>query len=235
MELNQGNPELFTPEQLISQMDAAFDDPNRCILAAAELHRIRQSNRLYREFITDFEGKLLAANGFVWDDVLKKEYPTEALDHDLHLAVVTLSSGLTYTQYRDAVGDAAVLLEHFRPLRPLHTPGKAHFCPPSSRPAPAPVSATVPIAGRDPNTIDWEPTSSKMRVKWVSKAEKERRRKERLCIHCGAFGHFIRECPYRLAANPAPRAHTASVSPPVIVLPVLDDAESPTEEEQGKE
>ncbi|KAL1953147.1 hypothetical protein VTO42DRAFT_3547 [Malbranchea cinnamomea] len=196
MELNQGNPELFTPEQLISQMDAAFDDPNRRVRAAAELRRIRQSNRPYREFITDFEGKLLAANGFTWDDVLKKEYLTEVLDHDLRLAVVTLSSGLTYTQYRDAVGDATVSLERFRSSHPSRTPGKAHFHPPSSRPAPAPISAA-------------EPTSSNARAKWVSEAEKERRKKERLCIRCGASGHFIRECPYRPATNPAPRACTA--------------------------
>ncbi|KAL1952921.1 hypothetical protein VTO42DRAFT_3944 [Malbranchea cinnamomea] len=216
-------------------MDAAFDDPNRRVRAAAELRRIRQSNRPYREFITDFEGKLLAANSFAWDDILKKEYLTEALDHDLRLAVVTLSSGLTYTQYRDAVRDAAVSLERFRSSRPSRTPGKAHFRPLSSRPAPAPVSAAVPITGRDPNTMDWEPTSSNARTKWVSEAKKERHKKERLCIRCGASGHFIRECPYRPAANPAPRARTAGVSPPVIVPPVLEDAESPIEEEQGKE
>ncbi|KAL1954309.1 hypothetical protein VTO42DRAFT_1419 [Malbranchea cinnamomea] len=114
-------------------MDAAFDDPNRHVRAAAELRQIRQSNRPYREFITDFEGKLLAANGFAWDDVLKKEYLTE---------------------YRDAVGDATVSLERFRLSRPSRTPGKAHFRPLSSRPALAPASAAVPIAGRDPNTID---------------------------------------------------------------------------------
>ncbi|KAL1952763.1 hypothetical protein VTO42DRAFT_4286 [Malbranchea cinnamomea] len=154
MEFNQGNPELFTPEQLISQMDTAFDDPNRRVRAAAELCWIRQSNRLYYEFITDFEGKPLATNGFAWDDVFKKEYLTEVLDHDLHLAVVTLSSRLTYTQYCDAIRDASVSLERFRLLRPLCTPEKAHFHPLSSRPASAQVSATIPIAGNNSNTID---------------------------------------------------------------------------------
>ncbi|KAL1954934.1 hypothetical protein VTO42DRAFT_434 [Malbranchea cinnamomea] len=169
------------------------------------------------------------------DDVLKKEYLTEALDHDLCLAVVTLSSGLTYTQYRNAIGDAAVSLERFRPSCPSRTPGKAHFRPLLSRSAPASVSAAVPIAGHDLNTMDLEPTSSNAGAKWVSEAEKERRRKERLCTHCVASGHFIRECLYCSAANPAPHARTAGVSPPVIVPPVLDDVESPTEEEQGNE
>ncbi|KAL1953517.1 hypothetical protein VTO42DRAFT_2634 [Malbranchea cinnamomea] len=205
MELNQGNSELFTPEQLISQIDAAFDDPNHRVHAAVKLRQIRQSNRPYCEFITDFEGKLLAANSFAWDD------------------------------YRDAIGDAAVSLERFRPSRPSCTPGKAHFHPLSSHPTPAPVFAAVPIAGCDPNTMDWEPTSSNARAKWVSEAEKERRKKERLCIRCGASGHFIRKCPYHSAANPVPHACTAGVSPPVIVLPMLDDAESRAEEEQRKE
>ncbi|KAL1952683.1 hypothetical protein VTO42DRAFT_4457 [Malbranchea cinnamomea] len=154
MEFNQGNPELFTLEQLISQMDIAFDDPNRRIRATAELCQIRQSNRLYHEFITDFEGKPLAANGFAWDDVFKKEYLTEVLDHDLHLEVITLGSGLTYTQYRDAIRDASVSLECFRLLHPLCTPEKAYFRLLSSRPASAQVSATVPIAGGNSNTID---------------------------------------------------------------------------------
>ncbi|KAL1954304.1 hypothetical protein VTO42DRAFT_1414 [Malbranchea cinnamomea] len=183
---------------------------------------------------------LLSSTGFAsltarTDDVLKKEYLTEALDHDLHLAVITLSSGLTYTQYRDTVGDAAVLLERFRPSRPLRTPGKAYFRPLSFCPAPAQVSATLPIAGRDPNTMDWEPTSSNVRVKWVSEAEKERHRKERLCIRCSTSGHFIHKCPYRPIANPAPCTRTVGASPPVVVPPVLDDGETPTEEKQGKE
>ncbi|KAL1952924.1 hypothetical protein VTO42DRAFT_3939 [Malbranchea cinnamomea] len=198
MELNQMNPELFTLKQLISQMNAIFDDPNHRIRAAVELCQIHQSNRPYCEFITDFEDKLLVTNGFTWDDVLKKEYLTKALDHDLHLAIVTLSSGLTYTQYRD-------------------------------------VSAAVTIAKYDSNTMDWEPTSSNARVKWVSEAKKEKCRKERLCICCDVSGNFIRECSYHPAANPAFPSRTAGVTPPVIVLPVLDDAESSTEQEQGKE
>ncbi|KAL1954094.1 hypothetical protein VTO42DRAFT_1748 [Malbranchea cinnamomea] len=175
-------------------MDATFDDPNHCVRAAAELHQIRQSNCLYCEFITDFKGKLLATNGFTWDDVLKKEYLTEALDHDLHLAVVTLSSGLTYTQYRNTFGDVTVSLERFQPSRPSCTPRKAHFRPLLSRPTPAPISVAIPIARCDPNTMDWEPTSSNAHEKWVSEAEKERHRKECLYIHCDASGYFIRKC-----------------------------------------
>ena len=64
----------------------------------------------------DFEGILLTTNGFTWDDVLKKEYLLEALDTDLHMCMVTLSSGLGYMTYCDAVADATDQLEHTCPV-----------------------------------------------------------------------------------------------------------------------
>ena len=65
---------------------------------------------------------LLAANGFTWDDILKKEYLLEALDTDLCMCTVTLSSGLGYTVYHDAVANAADQLEHTHPAHVKNNP-----------------------------------------------------------------------------------------------------------------
>lgn len=240
MELNRDNPTEFMQEKLLQQMDSAFDDLNRQVHAAADLRRMRQSGRSFRDFITDFEGKLLAANGFSWDDVLKKDCLTEALDSDLRIATVTLRSSLGYVAYRDAVSDAADRLERARPVRGQGKDSsqgalRASYLGALGRPPP-PATSTP---SHDPNTMDWEPTqaSNAARAKWVTKEEQERRKRERLCIRCGGSGHFVKECPFRPAVNPAgrPPLHARA-----IVEPVLEDAPASTPQDaptmsRGKE
>ena len=65
---------------------------------------------------------LLTTNSFTWDDILKKEYLLEALDTDLHMCTVTLSSGLGYTMYCDAFTNAADQLERMCPAHVKNNP-----------------------------------------------------------------------------------------------------------------
>ncbi|KAF2279185.1 uncharacterized protein EI97DRAFT_167555 [Westerdykella ornata] len=77
--------------------------------------------------------------------------------------------------------------------------------------------------------MDWQPTRSNQggteqkRAKWVPEKEIQRWRANRLCICCGAGGHYIQKCPYLPANRPLPirsaRATAAQAPPP----PSLED------------
>ena len=141
---------------------------------------------------------LLTTNSFTWDDILKKEYLLEALDTNLHMCTVTLSSGLGYTMYCDAVADATDQLECVHPAHVKNNPPSqvnpqgGFQQPPNHQPLFAAI-ATAPAPPQDPNVMDWEPTSASSitHTKWVTKEEQDRHKHKHLCICCGGSGHFM--------------------------------------------
>ena len=83
--------------------------------------------------------------------------------------------------------------------------------------------------------MDWQPTISnqggtqKRQAKWVTQAEIQRRRENKLCVRCGARSHFVLQYPYLSAQPPSPiRAARATAEP---LLEELLPAEPQSENE----
>ena len=55
---------MFTIQEFLGQLDAAFADPQKQGKALAQINRIRQGNRGFREFLREFEQTLLEAQGW---------------------------------------------------------------------------------------------------------------------------------------------------------------------------
>ena len=51
--------DLFTVDEFMKQLDAAFADPQKQQKALAKINQIRQGNREFREFLRDFEQTML--------------------------------------------------------------------------------------------------------------------------------------------------------------------------------
>ena len=222
-------------------LDSRYTDHQQKQNALQKLLSAKQnSNQPIRWFINEFEHNY-SVSGNHYDDKTLIAFLQRAIKKELRdpLLVHRFSS---FNDYKDALihYEDAVKATHKRSDAPNHQPVQPQL---QSQQVPDP----------QPEVMDWEPTpankakgqmlgqnkgqgGSRRRVKWVSKEVLEERRRKKLCMRCGAGGHFARDCPYLPPIRPAPTPTTISQSAPAPVFPPPELAESkPSEDEQPKE
>lgn len=172
----------FTPTEFFAQLDLAFGDPRSVEKAVKKLASEKQGRKDFRTFLNLFDQTLLEANGFGWDENVKKGYLRNALSPDLLEKLVSVAEEPTYDLYCDQLRGIADRLEELQKVKE----GKRY---PHSTPA------------RQQNTgysaaMDWEPSpqSNRVRGDFVTKEVQTERRQSNLCIKCGKSGHYAKDC-----------------------------------------
>ncbi|RKF59968.1 hypothetical protein OnM2_055069 [Erysiphe neolycopersici] len=199
----------FTVKEFLNRLDKAFGDTEKITKAINKLNSMRQRNREFREFLQDFEQTILEAQGWGWEDEVRKGYLRAALNRELTDRLVTQDEPATYDDFVAQLRRTSDKMEALRGWNnsrnnnrsSLQTPqvieNEVHGDPMDWEPAqPVNVAASQHlIAGRSRM-----PQAN--RAVWVSHDEIGRRISEGLCIRCGARNHRIRECSLLPAINP---------------------------------
>ncbi|POS82838.1 hypothetical protein EPUL_005065 [Erysiphe pulchra] len=86
----------FTVKEFLNRLDKAFRDTEKITKAINKLNSMQQRNREFREFLQDFEEKILKAQGWDWEDEVKKGYLRAALNQELTDRLVTQDEPATY-------------------------------------------------------------------------------------------------------------------------------------------
>ncbi|CAG8979231.1 hypothetical protein HYALB_00011901 [Hymenoscyphus albidus] len=89
----------FSVEGFLKQMDQAFADPQRQAKALSKLNTERQGPRDFRVFLQEFEQNLLEAQGWGWDDNVKKGYLKAGLSRELEGQLVSQIEPKTYEEF----------------------------------------------------------------------------------------------------------------------------------------
>ena len=188
----------FTIEKFFDQLRAAFKDIAQQEKALDKLNSLRQGNRPFDEFLSEFDRLLLEAGGHAWDGRVKKGYMKSALNYTIKDRMVALEEKESYEEFcRQVKGIADRLAELMG--------GRAR---PNTTTDGGSAKTTNNEADGADGAMDWEATVSAVQVrraKWVDSSVIEQRKKEGNCFRCGSSEHRIRGCPYLPAQRPRPR------------------------------
>lgn len=184
----------FTVEGLLDQMKVAFRDPRQRQKALGQLNRTKQGSQVLNDFLNDFNRLILEAEGWGWDEVIKKGYLKAAISTKLVTGMVGTKEEESYDDYcsqlrmiSDQQAEVAELMARRNRWNVRST-----------------TNAARPQAQAD--TMDWELTTSiaaarTREPRWATPDEIERRKQEGLCLRCGQTGHMVRDCRTKLPAQ----------------------------------
>jgi hypothetical protein len=207
----QNGPD-FTVNCLLGQMDLAFLDQQKQSKAVARINTIKQRNRLFREFLQEFDQTLMEANGWGWQEEVKKGLLKAALASEVRRELVGRDEPATYSAYVAQVRKITDDLGEWKDEQK----SKARFQKPQFT-----AQQQDQLTGEQ---MDWEPSraapvasartsqtrqnQSKPRAKWASQQEMTRRKESGECLRCSSDEHFIGQCHF----GPARRPDTTPVS-----------------------
>jgi hypothetical protein len=217
----------FTLDNFFDQLRTAFKDAAQQEKALDKLNSLRQGNKTFDEFISEFDRLLLEAGGHAWDSRVKKGYMKSALNHTIKDRMVAIEEKESYEEFSRQVKSIADRLGELKSGRPrIAAPGN---------------SSSMKAINEADGAMDWETTVSAVqarRAKWVDSSVIEQRKKDGNCFRCGARTHKIKECPYLPAQRP-PRPAQKDARKVKVARVDLDGAEleeeSPVNGEAEKE
>ncbi len=199
----------LTVAEFFTQLRVAFQDPRRRQKALGQINRTKQGSRQFGEFLNEFNRLILEAEGWGWDDVIKKGYLKAALSTKLITAMVGVREDDSYESYCHQLRMVSDQLDEVAELTAWRTKRRAALSPRA-------VQSTTE-AGPSYDAMEWQPTQTVAIVaartkgpRWAPPEEMERRRRLGLCFKCGRDDHLVREC---RAKSPVPkrRIRTAPV------------------------
>ena len=82
-----GTPHM-TAQELIGQLRLSFGDPHVKEKARRKLHKLRQTNRPFMEYFTEYRRLVLKAGGSNWPDKIKKSYLKAGLSLELQRCII---------------------------------------------------------------------------------------------------------------------------------------------------
>jgi hypothetical protein len=237
----QGGPD-FTIDNLFEQMDLAFLDLEKQSKAVAKINTIKQKSRSFREFLQEFDQTLMEANGWGWQEVVKKGLLKAALAGEVRRELVGRDEPATYSAYVALIRKITDDLNEWKDDQKQRN----RF----QKPVPA-----APQQDATDQRMDWEPTrtapaaatrtgrprnQNQPRAKWVSQQEMTRRKEADLCLRCGSGDHYIGQCHLGPAKKPdatpartkKPKSSTAAAKSkkrPIATPATTDEAESSDE------
>jgi hypothetical protein len=199
------------------QLDAAFYDPQIPQRALEWINNKKQGGTPFRDFLQEFEQKLLEAGGWEFSDGIRKGYLKSALNLEIKTQLVAQVEPETYADYVNLVRLISDNLEEIKRLKRKRngwTPGHATV---GEKDAGEPMEwePTAQVAsGKPPNHRRIRP-DNRPRAKWVSKGVLEKRRENQECLRCGGDDHFIQECRYGPPKRPDPECDEPRRNRPV--------------------
>ena len=98
VQYTQNGPD-FTVDNLFKQMDLAFLDLEKQSKAVAKINTIKQKHRPFREFLQEFDQTLIEANGWGWQEEVKKGLLKAALAGEVKRELVGRDIPVTYSAY----------------------------------------------------------------------------------------------------------------------------------------
>lgn len=84
----------MTAQSLIDQLRLSFGDPHTKEKAQRKLHKLRQNDRPFMEYFTDYRKLVLEAGGTIWPDAIKKSYLEAGLSQELQRSMIGLGNKL---------------------------------------------------------------------------------------------------------------------------------------------
>lgn len=168
---------ILDVEGLVDQLDAMYDTKEEVNDGEKQLLALQQKNRSFAIYFAEFERSLIAANGILWPDRVKRMFLESGFSKELRAALIPVEKPENFESYVAVVRRVAMDLERGRGIG-------------------QPTSSYA-------STMDWE-TAPEVRVastgihraKRVSKEAIEARRAKGLCLRCGQTGHRIRDCTF---------------------------------------
>jgi hypothetical protein len=201
----QNGPE-FTVDCLFKQMDLSFLDQQKQAKAVTRINMIKQRNRPFREFLQEFDQTLMEANGWSWQEEVKKGLLKAALAGEVKRELVGRDEPVTYPAYVAQIRKITDDLGEWKDEQKF----KGRF---------QKQQFTAPQQSSTDEQMDWEPTRTapvaaaktsqprnqgKPRAKWVSPQEITRRQDANECLRCGSSEHYIGQCHMGPARRPNP-------------------------------
>ena len=93
------NTATLSVQALFTQMRLAFSDPRQHQKALSQLNRTKQRSQPFSEFLNDFNRLILEAEGWGWEDKIKKGYLKAALSTKLLTATIGIEEKESYEGY----------------------------------------------------------------------------------------------------------------------------------------
>jgi hypothetical protein len=174
-------------EGFFKQIRLAFSDPRASQKALELINRTKQGSRLFNDFLNEFNRLILEAEGWGWDDKVKKAYLKAAISHKLKDRTIGMNEAESYEEYCSQlrmISDQLADLQDWSSRRAGWK--KEGFISPPKEPT--------------PEIMDWElstattATRTRRGPRWAPPEEIDRRREEGLCLRCGRKGHIVRHC-----------------------------------------
>jgi hypothetical protein len=178
-------------------MDMAFYDTQMVQKALEWINMTKQKNTPFRDFLHDFEQKLLEAEGWEFSDAIRIGYLRAALSMELKRELVAQPTPSSYIEFVNMVRRTSDNLEEIKRIERARRSYRSYAAP-------------TPTPKED--KMDWEATprvasgytSSRIPAKWVTLEVLDQRRKDGACLRCGETTHFISRCKLGPARRPSP-------------------------------
>lgn len=211
LEATDKKGEVLRVDSFIEQMDAAFYDAQLAQRALEWINTHKQKSKPFREFLQEFDQKLLEAGGYVFPDDIKKNYLKAALNIETRKQLIAQKEPVTYNEYVALVRRTSDDMDEVKRLE-------------RGRSAWASAYQKKESSARA-DSMDWEPTpraaankqsarkdDKRTPAKWVTMDVLNQRRADGDCLRCGRDDHFIDKCRYGPAKKPARSTSSASSS-----------------------
>ena len=195
-----GNIALADMDAFYAKLQLAFGDPDRKATAQRELQQLRQKNKEFYLYLSDYQ-RLVPDTGF--DDEAKRSILLDGLSDELKSALITVDLPASLD---DTIQVLQKIDNRFRSVqaslrKPFSygasrsssapsTPSAPNIKTSSGPTTPAPRPAHTPYSDSDVMDL-----STSRRRGPITPAERSRRMNEGLCMYCGGSGHFANACP----------------------------------------
>ncbi len=190
----------FTVNELFTQMRLTFHDSHHQQKALNTLNHTKKGKRSLNDFLNDFSRLILEAEGWGWDNIIKKEYLKTAISTKLMTAMVGVSEDTSYEEYcsqlhmvSDQLNQVQELITHRQIWQKKELSSAAE--PMNWQATPI---ATVAVRAKE--------------ARWVTSEEMEWRRRKGECFCCGQEGHRVRDCKVNLNKKKTKMKNDAQVN-----------------------
>ena len=215
-------PTFPTWASFTQALKAAFDDPDAYQTAEEKIHKLKQGNRDYTKYYTEF---ITYATILEWDERTKISFFKRGLNGELQKLLLTNTDPTRiFTEYVSfAIKLDNNLRAHKQRKYITSRTNDGRFSQPTpttatgSHPGPMDLSATRHLNYQ--NYQNYQKFISQKRGP-IDQNERDRRRDNNLCMYCGNPGHWASTCPLKknkTSNRPPAKAATAEVEPAEII------------------
>lgn len=198
--LEKNSPLLAHLDQFLEELNRTFGERDRALIATTKLRTLQQRSRPASAYVAEFQQ---LACDLSWNDAALITMFRWGLRDDIKTLLLNLPKPTTLSEaITQAIDCDNRLFEQRQERRLLFGSYRADYA--------------TPIHQTSSNTSTAEPMQiDTSKVRKLSEEEKERRRKEHLCLYCGGKDHSVKNCPVK-PQGPKPHKFrsTSSTSEP---------------------